>query len=84
MTQREKDIIRLMIKLSLYGAVVGTVVSISIPVALWAIPKWPQRPFIPALIFTAVGGAASTSLKEVLISRAERKEPLKSELAPPV
>lgn len=71
LTDEQKRIIGLMLKLG----VIGTVISI--PIALWAIPKWPEKPIIPAIILTGVGLA----LKEYMIGHAEHSEPLESELA---
>jgi hypothetical protein len=70
LTDEQKNIINLMIKMG----IVGTVVSI--PIALWAIPRWAEKPIIPALILTGVGLA----IKEVMISHAEHTPPLEDEL----
>jgi hypothetical protein len=71
LSDEQKHIIELMIKIG----VVGT--AVSIPIALWAIPKWSERPIIPALILTGVGLA----IKEVMIGHAEHTPPLEGELA---
>lgn len=71
LSQEQKDIITLMVKLGIYGTL------ISIPIGLWAIPRWRDQPIIPAAILTAVGFA----LKEVMISHGENSEPIYSELA---
>jgi hypothetical protein len=71
MTQEQKDILWLLLRLGFWGTV------ISIPIGMWAIPKWRDKPIIPALILTGAGLA----LKEVMISGAEHGEPLRSELA---
>jgi len=70
-TDEQKDILWLMLRLSFWGTV------ISIPIGLWAIPKWRDKPIIPALILTGTGLA----LKEIMLSRAEHSAPLESELA---
>jgi hypothetical protein len=70
LTDEQKRIITLMLKLG----VVGTVISI--PIALWAIPKWADKPIIPALILTGIG----LITKEVMIGHAEHTEPLEDEL----
>lgn len=70
LTDEQKDIISLMVKIG----VVGT--AVSIPIALWAIPKWSERPVIPALILTGVGLA----IKEVMIGHATHTSPLEEEL----
>ena len=71
--QREWDIIKLLLKI---GAI-GTLVSI--PIGIWTIKRWPDNPLISAAILTAVGFA----VKEVMISRGERVEPLHEELREP-
>lgn len=71
LTDEHRRIIDLMVKIGIIGT------AISIPIALWAIPKWSEKPIIPALILTGVGLA----IKEVMISHAEHTEPLESELA---
>jgi hypothetical protein len=78
MTKEQKDIIRLTVKLGLYGAIITT--AASIPVALWAIPKWKQDPWISTIILTLVSGGIGLIMKEVMISHAEETPPLVSEL----
>lgn len=70
MTQENWDITKLLIKIGVVSSV------LSIPVGIWAIKKWPEKPIIPAAILTALGLA----VKEVMISRAGHHEPLASEL----
>jgi hypothetical protein len=71
LSDEQKDIIYLMVKLG----VVGT--AVSIPIALWAIPRWRESPMIPALLLTGVGFA----IKEVMIGDATHTSPLEEELA---
>jgi len=70
LSPQDWDIIKLLIKI---GAV-GTVVSL--PIGLWAIKKWPDKPIIPAIILTAVGLA----IKELMLSHGEEEEPAGTEL----
>ena len=70
MTQEQKDIAWLMVKIGLVGT------AASIPIAWWAIPRWREQPIIPALILTGVGLA----IKEVMISHGEHTAPLEQEL----
>lgn len=70
MSQQDWDIIKLLVKIG----VVGTIVSL--PIGLWAIKKWPERPIIPAIILTAVGLA----IKEMMLSHGEEEEPTGTEL----
>lgn len=70
-TTEQKDIIELMIKIGIIGTVV------SIPVAMWAIPKWRERTIIPAIILTGIG----LGIKELMLSHGTHEEPLESELA---
>lgn len=72
LSQEDWDITKLLLKI---GAV-GTVLSI--PVGIWAIKKWPDRPIIPAVILTGLGLA----VKEVMLSHGEHEEPLADELQP--
>ena len=71
LTDEQKHIIELMVKMGIIGTVV------SIPIALWAIPKWAEKPIVPALILTGVG----LVIKEVMIGHAEHSAPLEAELA---
>lgn len=70
MTQENWDITKLLIKIGIVSS------ALSIPVGIWAIKKWPDKPIIPAAILTALG----LGVKEYMLSRAERGEPLASEL----
>lgn len=70
MSQENWDITKLMVKMGIVSS------ALSIPVGIWAIKKWPDRPIIPAVILTALG----LVVKEVMISQAEHSEPLVSEL----
>jgi hypothetical protein len=71
LTQEQRDIIELMVKVGIVGT------AISIPIGLWAIPKWRENTIIPALILTGVGLA----VKEVMLHGGVTHEPLESELA---
>ena len=71
LTQEQRDIVALMIKIGIVGT------AISIPVALWAIPKWREKTIIPAIILTGIG----LGVKEVMLHGATHSEPLESELA---
>jgi hypothetical protein len=71
LTQEQRDIIALMIKVGIVGTV------ISIPVGLWAIPKWRENTIVPAIILTAIG----LGVKEYMLHGAAHAEPLESELA---
>jgi hypothetical protein len=70
MTQEQKDIAWLMVKIGLVGT------AASIPIAWWALPRWREQPIIPALILTGVG----LVIKEVMISHGEHEAPLEQEL----
>lgn len=70
MSQENWDITKLLIKMGVVGSV------LSIPVGIWAIKKWPGKPIYPAVILTAL----SLAVKEVMLSHAERSEPLVSDL----
>jgi hypothetical protein len=71
LTQEQKDIIKLMVKVGIVGT------AVSIPVALWAIPKWRENTIIPAIILTAIG----LGVKEYMLHGAVSHDPLHSELA---
>jgi hypothetical protein len=71
LSQEQKDIIALLVKIG----IVGTVVSI--PIGLWAIPKWQDNPMMPAIILTGVG----LVVKEYMIGHAVESQPLVSEMA---
>lgn len=70
LSQEDWDITKLLLKI---GAV-GTVLSI--PVGIWAIKRWPDRPIVPAVILTGLGLA----VKEYMLSHGEHAAPLSGEL----
>jgi hypothetical protein len=73
MTREQIDIIKLVLKVG----VVAT--AVSIPLGLWAIPKWPDQPIIPTLILTG----ATFVVKQVMVAHAGKEEPLLTELHQP-
>lgn len=70
MSQENWDITKLLIKIGIVSS------ALSIPVGIWAIKKWPDKPIVPAVILTALGLA----VKEIMISGAEHSQPLAADL----
>lgn len=69
-SQESWDITKLMLKIG----VVGTVISI--PVGIWAVKRWPDKPIVPAIILTGLG----LVIKKVMISNGEREDPIAGDL----
>jgi hypothetical protein len=72
LSQQDWDILKLLVKIGIVGT------AVSLPIGLWAIKKWPEKPIIPAIILTAVG----LGIKELMLSHGEEEEPLHTELLP--